>query len=102
MVAHFVRGSFINDLGFLSLGLRAAALLLPPSLALWRPGRFTQRAVIVSIVAVTAAMLAAGLLTLPADPMYYGLAASAAVLLLALIVPRVERSTDSTFKKVKK
>ena len=55
VVAHFVRGSFINDLGFLSLGLRAAALLLPLSLALWRPGRFTQHAVIVSMVVGTAA-----------------------------------------------
>ena len=81
VVAHFVRGSFINDLGFLSLGLRAAALLLPLSLALWLPGRCTQRAVVAAMIAGTAAMLAAGLLALPADPMYYGLLASAAVLL---------------------
>lgn len=79
-VAHFVRGSFINDLGFLSLGLRAAALLLPLSFALWLPGRFRSRAVILSMVAGTATMLAAGVLSLAPDPMYYGLAASAIVL----------------------
>ena len=81
VAAHFMRGSFINDLGFLSLGLRAAALLLPLSAALWLPCRFRPRAVTASMVAGTAAMLAAGILALPADPMYYGLAASAAVLL---------------------
>ncbi len=58
-----------------------AALLLPLSFALWLPGRFTAQAVIASMIAGTAAMLAAGLLHLPADPMYYGLAASALVLL---------------------
>ena len=81
--AHFVRGSFINDLGFLSLGLRAAALLLPLSFALWLPGRFHPRAVTLSMITGTAVMLIAGLLHLPADPMYYGLVASAIVLLPA-------------------
>ncbi len=81
--AHFVRGSFINDLGFLSLGLRAAALLLPLSFALWLPGRFLPRAVTLSMITGTAVMLIAGLLHLPADPMYYGLVASAIVLLPA-------------------
>lgn len=81
VTAHFVQGTFINDLGFLSLGLRAAALLLPLSFALWLPGRFGARAVTMSMVVGTAAMLAAGLFGLPADPMYYGLAASALVLL---------------------
>lgn len=81
--AHFVRGSFINDLGFLSLGLRAAALLLPLSFALWLPGRFHPRAVTLSMITGTAVMLITGLLHLPADPMYYGLVASAIVLLPA-------------------
>ena len=76
VAAHFVQGSFLNDLGFLSLGLRAAALLLPLSFALWLPGRFNPRIVTASMVVGTVAMLAAGMLKLPADPMYYGLAAS--------------------------
>lgn len=81
IAAHFMRGAFINDLGFLSLGLRAAALLLPLSFALWLPERFRPRAVTASMIVGTAAMLAAGLFSLPADPMYYGLAASALMLL---------------------
>lgn len=79
--AHFVRGSFINDLGFLSLGLRAAVLLLPLSFALWLPGRFRSGAVTVSMVAATVVMLTASFFKMPFDPMYYGLAASALVLL---------------------
>ena len=82
VAAHFVQGTFINDLGFLSLGLRAAALLLPLSFALWLPGRVTPKGVVASMIAGTAAMLAAGLLGLPGDPMYYGLAASALVILV--------------------
>lgn len=81
VAAHFVRGSFINDLGFLSLGLRAAALLLPLSFALWLPGRFNPRAITVSMITGTLVMLVAGIVGLPADPMYYGLTASAVVLL---------------------
>lgn len=81
LAAHFVQGSFINDLGFLSLGLRAAALLLPLSFALWLPGRFKPRFVTASMVIGTSVMLAAGLLHLRLDPMYYGLAASALTLL---------------------
>lgn len=81
MAAHFMQGSFINDLGFLSLGLRAAALLLPLSFALWLPGQFKPQAITISMIGGTAAMLLAGLLRLPADPMYYGLMASAIILL---------------------
>ncbi len=82
VAAHFTQGSFINDLGFMSLGLRAAALLLPLSFALWMPGRFKARAITISMIVGTATMLAAGMLKLPSDPMYYGLAFSAMVILL--------------------
>ena len=84
VAAHFVQGSFVNDLGFLSLGLRAAALLLPLSFALWLPGRFKARHVTASMIVGTMAMLAAGLLHFPADPMYYGLVASALVMLMGI------------------
>ena len=80
VAAHFMQGAFINDLGFLSLGLRAAALLLPLSTALWMPGHFKAPAVTLSMILGTATMLCAGLLHWPADPMYYGLAASTVVM----------------------
>ena len=83
VASHFVQGSFINDLGFLSLGLRAVVLLLPLSFALWRPSRLKASAVTMSMVVGSAVMLIAGLLHLPPDPMYYGLAASALTLAAA-------------------
>lgn len=81
VVALSVRGSFINDLGFLSLGLRAVALLFPLSFALFLPGRFRANRVVPAMVAGTAVMLLAKFLSLPADPIYYGLAANALIIL---------------------
>ena len=89
VAAHFVQGSFLNDLGFLSLGLRAAALLLPLSFALWLPGRFSPRAVTASMIAGTITMLAAGMLKMPADPMYYGLFASSLAMLMGIKKNRI-------------
>ena len=80
--ANLFRGTFINDLGFLSLGLRAVALLFPLSFALWLPGRCRPRAVLLAMAAGTAAMLLAKAFALPADPVYYGLAVSALIILL--------------------
>ena len=76
-------GTFINDLGFLSLGLRAVAILLPLCFALWLPGRFTPRRVLLSMPVGVAAMLFAKFAILPGDAVYYGLAAS----LLTIITP---------------
>ncbi|MBQ9577089.1 MAG: hypothetical protein IJV11_09440 [Muribaculaceae bacterium] len=74
-------GTFINDLGFLSLGLRAVAILLPLCFALWMPGRFKSSRVLLSMPVGVAAMLAANFASLPGDAVYYGLGA---VLLIIL------------------
>lgn len=73
--------TFINDLGFLSLGLRAVAILLPLSFALWLPGRFKPNRVLISMPIGVAAMLLANAAALPGDAVYYGLAASLATIL---------------------
>ena len=83
IIALSVRGTFINDLGFLSLGLRAVALLFPLSFALFLPRRFSPRSVVPAMIAGTAVMLTAKLLALPGDPVYYGLGTSL-LLMLAL------------------
>lgn len=84
VVALSVRGTFINDLGFLSLGLRAVALLFPLSFALFLPGRFRANRVVPAMVAGTAVMLLAKFFSLPADPIYYGLGISALVMFSGL------------------
>lgn len=73
--------TFINDLGFLSLGLRAVAILFPLSFALWLPGRFKPSRVLLSMPIGVAAMLLAKFTSLPGDAVYYGLAASLLVIL---------------------
>lgn len=73
--------TFINDLGFLSLGLRAVAILFPLSFALWLPGHFKPKHVLLSMPIGVAAMLLAKFTSLPGDAVYYGLAASLLVIL---------------------
>ncbi len=75
-------GTFINDLGFLSLGLRAVAILFPLCFALWCPGRFQPNRVLLSMPVGVAAMLLAQFTSLPGDAVYYGLTASLLILLL--------------------
>ena len=75
-------GTFINDLGFLSLGLRAVAILFPLSFALWLPGRFNANRVLLSMPVGVAAMLLANFLSLPGDAVYYGLGVSLLILLI--------------------
>lgn len=80
---------FINDLGFLSLGLRAVAILFPLSFALWLPGRFRPRSVLLSMPLGVAAMLAAHFLSLPGDALYYGLGISLLTLLAGNALLRI-------------
>lgn len=73
-VALLSNNSFINDLGFLSLGLRAVSILFPLSFALWLPGRFASRSILLAMPVGVVAMLIAKFLSLPGDAVYYGLA----------------------------
>ena len=73
--------TFINDLGFLSLGLRAVAILFPLCFALWWPGRIKPSRMVLSMPVGVAAMLLANFTSLPGDAVYYGLGASLLILL---------------------
>ena len=73
--------AFINDLGFLSLGLRAVAILFPLCFALWLPGRFKASRILLSMPIGVAAMLLAKSTAIPGDAVYYGLAAAGIVAL---------------------
>ena len=73
--------TFINDLGFLSLGLRAVAILFPLCFALWWPGRIKPGRMVLPMPVGVAAMLLANFTSLPGDAVYYGLGASLLILL---------------------
>ena len=68
--------------------MRAVAILFPLSFALWLPGRFNSRRVLLSMPIGVAAMLLAKFASLPGDAVYYGLAAS----LLVIVNARYARS----------
>ena len=95
IVAILFNGTFINDLGFLSLGLRAVAILFPLSFALWCPGRFKPRRVLLSMPVGVAAMLLAKFASMPGDAVYYGLAAS----LLIILFPKSNNKNNQKDNK---
>ena len=83
IVAASFSGSYINDLGFLSMGLRTTATFVPLTLALFFPGRFKSKGVFISIVFGTACLIFAELVALPVDSIYVGLAGSLLCCLLS-------------------
>ncbi len=91
-VALLCNNSFINDLGFLSLGLRAVSILFPLSFALWLPGRFAARRILLAMPIGVVAMLVAKLLALPGDAVYYGLVIE---LLVIILHPESRKSQPS-------
>ena len=84
-VAATFSGSFINDLGFLSMGLRSTAVFIPLTLALFFPKRFRYQWVIISIIAGTAALILTQILKLPVDGIFVGLGVSALCCLMGML-----------------
>jgi SSS family solute:Na+ symporter len=76
IVAASFSGSYINDLGFLSMGLRTTATFVPLTLAMFFPGRFKSKWVFLSIIFGTACLIFAELVSLPVDSIYVGLLGS--------------------------
>ena len=72
-VAATFSGSFINDLGFLSMGLRATAVFIPLTLALFFPRRFNYKWILVSIIAGTTALVVTQFLKFSIDGIFVGL-----------------------------
>lgn len=75
-VAATFSGSFINDLGFLSMGLRATAVFVPLSLALYFSKKIKYQWIIISIIAGTVALILTQILKLPVDGIFVGLGVS--------------------------
>lgn len=57
VVSMLLTGTFINDLGFLSLGLRAASILIPMTCAFFLPSRVKGRYAIASMICSVLTML---------------------------------------------
>lgn len=76
VVASLVPSSTINDLGFLSMGLRGSVVLVPMSCALWAKGKFHSGWILAAIALSPAAVLAGKILSLPFDSLYLGMLVS--------------------------
>lgn len=87
-ISLLVKNSFINDLGFLSLGLRATALLLPLTCALFAPGTCTPRTAVATMVSGTFTMLLSAALDLPADPIFWGIGGAFVVYVVVRLAVR--------------
>lgn len=77
VVAALVPGSTINDLGFLSMGLRGSVVLIPMSFAMWVRGPVDRRWILASIVLSPLAVLLGNFLPIPFDALYLGMMVSA-------------------------
>ena len=75
-VAATFSGSFINDLGFLSMGLRATAVFMPLTLALFFPKRFNYKWILASIILGTVTLIIVQFMRLPVDGIFVGLGVS--------------------------
>ena len=86
IVAALVPGSTINDLGFLSMGLRGSVVLVPMSFALWVKGPVRRKCILASILLSPLAVLLGALLPLPFDALYLGIACSLACCILGRLL----------------
>lgn len=77
--------SFILDLSVLSMGLRAAVILMPLMGALFFPGRISGRYAMAAIVLGPATVFLGRIIGLPFDPLFAGMAAAALVMALGLL-----------------
>lgn len=80
--------SLINDFGFLSMGLRACVLFLPMTAALWLPGRVDGRCILASMILAPCADILSKVLSLPGDPLLWGMGVSLLCCLVGLIIGR--------------
>ncbi len=84
IIASSFSGRYINDLGFLSMGLRTTATFVPLTLALFFPGKFRPKWVFISIIFGTACLIIAEITPMPIDSIYVGLTGSIVCCLMGL------------------
>lgn len=76
VIAVLVPGSTINDLGFLSMGLRGTVVLVPLSCALFLPGKIDSRFVLIGTIAAPVVVLIGNFISLPVDSLFPGILVS--------------------------
>lgn len=71
-----IPGSTINDLGFLSMGLRGSVVFVPLACALWFPGCIRSNMILLSIILAPLAVIVGKICGSPVDPLFIGIGVS--------------------------
>lgn len=81
-------GDAILSFGFMSMGLRAAAVFAPLCAALFFPGRVDSRWAVASIIVGPVAVLIGSFMNLPFDPLFIGIAMGILMILVGALVKK--------------
>ena len=96
MVAGIVPGAVINDFGFLSMGLRAAVVVVPVTFALFLKGQVNPKyATAAILVGPTCVLLSKFFLPATIEPMYPGIIMAFLLMLMGVISHRKQANTIS-------
>lgn len=87
-VTLMVSNSVINDLGFLSMGLRAAVVFVPLCCCLWLKGKIRPVWANISILAGPVTVIAGNLLKFPFDPLLLSIIVCGLIMTLGMITEK--------------
>lgn len=79
-------GTMINDLGFLSMGLRGAVIFIPFTFALFAAGKASSIWANIAVFAGPLAVLGGNAIGLPFDPLFAGIVAALLCMVIGMIV----------------
>lgn len=85
-IAILIPGTIINDIGFLSMGLRGTVVFVPMSAALYLKGKVNPKAVMVSLIVAPLTVIVGKILGSPIDPLFIGIGFSALCVLVGCII----------------
>ncbi|MBP5212069.1 MAG: sodium:solute symporter family protein, partial [Pyramidobacter sp.] len=91
-VALTMPGALLNDLGFLSMGLRAGVVFMPMTAALLVPGRLKSGFAVASMLLAPLSMAAVHFLKLPVDPLLAGMGVAAGVCAVGMMTTTLKSS----------
>lgn len=90
-----IPSSTINDLGFLSMGLRGTVVFVPLCGSLWHPGKIDRRCVLASLILSPLAVIMGNLFKLSIEPLFIGLAVATA----CAVIGRAVSASQGVFTK---
>lgn len=83
----------INDLGFLSMGLRGAVIFIPLTCALFLPGRVDRRWIVASEICAALAVVVGNFADVGIDPLFIGIAVSFVCCLIGALVKKQDKGS---------